>query len=306
MKEPRSFKGVWISASIWELSALTLQEKVFYAVMKGLDNEVGCFASNTYFSQLFGLSKNRCSEIIQSLEKKKVIRINYEYKPNSRAIERRIIQCVAVDHEREAKQESLPPKPAVSVVSTPLMDEDDDVNFQLANRKSTTSLAKQNQDEAHIGSRKIQDEGRSLDVSRRDSVWCHREVEESYSKKLEENKQSLYTKAHDKEKRKEIAMEILRYLNVKTAKTFDLVGSNQVLVMTCLDAGYTAEQLCQIIDVKCEQWQHDSKMAPYLRPKTLFKLANVNNYVNEHVKPTSQLTLQDLIKTGRMSLKDVL
>lgn len=66
----RAFKGIWIPAEIWLNKDLTLLEKVFLVEIDSLDNENGCFASNEYFSNFFGLSKNRCSEVIKSLEKK--------------------------------------------------------------------------------------------------------------------------------------------------------------------------------------------------------------------------------------------
>ena len=64
----REFKGVWIPKEIWLNKELTIQEKSFIAEIDSLDNDEGCFASNDYFSNFFGLSKNRCSEIIKSLE----------------------------------------------------------------------------------------------------------------------------------------------------------------------------------------------------------------------------------------------
>ena len=90
----RAFKGIWIPKEIWLNKELTLLEKVFFVEIDSLDNESGCFASNEYFSTFFDLSKNRCSEIIKSLEKKKMIRISYIYKENSKAIEKRIIRVL--------------------------------------------------------------------------------------------------------------------------------------------------------------------------------------------------------------------
>lgn len=88
----RAFKGIWIPAEIWLNEELTLLEKVFLVEIDSLDNETGCFASNEYFSKFFKLSKNRCSEVIKSLEKKGLITIKYIYKKNSKAIDKRIIK----------------------------------------------------------------------------------------------------------------------------------------------------------------------------------------------------------------------
>lgn len=88
----RAFKGIWIPAEIWLNKDLTLLEKVFLVEIDSLDNENGCFASNEYFSNFFGLSKNRCSEVIKSLEKKGIVTISYIYKKNTKQIEKRIIK----------------------------------------------------------------------------------------------------------------------------------------------------------------------------------------------------------------------
>lgn len=89
----RGFKGIWIPKEIWLNESLSIQEKVFLVEIDSLDNdEDGCFASNEYFANFFKLSKNRCSEIIKSLEKKGFIKISYIYKEQSKAIDKRVIK----------------------------------------------------------------------------------------------------------------------------------------------------------------------------------------------------------------------
>lgn len=88
----RAFKGIWIPAEVWLNDDLTLLEKVFLVEIDSLDNEEGCFASNDYFAKFFKLSKNRCSEVIKSLEKKGLVNISYIYKENTKLIEKRIIK----------------------------------------------------------------------------------------------------------------------------------------------------------------------------------------------------------------------
>ncbi|MEE0728793.1 MAG: helix-turn-helix domain-containing protein [Clostridium saudiense] len=88
----RAFKGVWIPKEIWLSKELTLTEKVFLTEIESLDNSDGCFASNEHFATFFNLSKNRCSEIVKSLEKKGYVDIKYIYKENSKEILKRIIR----------------------------------------------------------------------------------------------------------------------------------------------------------------------------------------------------------------------
>lgn len=90
----RDFKGIWIPKEIWLNKNLTVMEKLFLTEVDSLDNENGCFASNDYFSDFFGLSKNRCSEIIKSLEKKELFNISYIYRKGTKSIEKRIIKVL--------------------------------------------------------------------------------------------------------------------------------------------------------------------------------------------------------------------
>lgn len=67
--ESRDFKGVWIPRNVWLSNELTLQEKVILVEIDSLDNKDGCFASNEYFSEFFGLSVRQIQRCISSLEK---------------------------------------------------------------------------------------------------------------------------------------------------------------------------------------------------------------------------------------------
>jgi hypothetical protein len=67
----REFKGIWIPKEIWEDDNLTMAEKIFLVEINSLDNtEKGCYANNEYFSKFFKVSKNRVSEVINSLVEK--------------------------------------------------------------------------------------------------------------------------------------------------------------------------------------------------------------------------------------------
>ncbi len=88
----RDFKGVWIDKVIWLDSNLSWMEKLFITEINSLDNEDGCFASNDYFSDFFKLSKSRCSQIINSLIKKKYIKAKYEY--NGKEIKKRVLNIL--------------------------------------------------------------------------------------------------------------------------------------------------------------------------------------------------------------------
>ena len=90
MKQERDFKGVWIPKEIWINKDLTIMQKLFLVEINSLDNDSGCFAGNAHFVDMFELSKQRCSQIINSLAEKEYINITLIY--NGKQIEKRIIR----------------------------------------------------------------------------------------------------------------------------------------------------------------------------------------------------------------------
>ena len=64
----RNFKGIWITAQIWLNTSLTFTEKAMLAEIDSLQHPVrGCFASNPYFAEQFGLTTKWVSEVISRL-----------------------------------------------------------------------------------------------------------------------------------------------------------------------------------------------------------------------------------------------
>ena len=88
----RDFKGVWIPKELWLSLELSPIEKFFLIEIDSLDNDQGCFASNNHFSNLFGISRNRSSEIVKALKEKKYIKIQLIYK--GKMVDKRIIKIV--------------------------------------------------------------------------------------------------------------------------------------------------------------------------------------------------------------------
>lgn len=90
----RDFKGIWIPKEIWLMTGLKPAYRIFLSEIDSLDNGDGCYASNGHFSELFGLSKSRCSEIITMLSEQGYVTISYE--DNGRGEERRVIRLNAI------------------------------------------------------------------------------------------------------------------------------------------------------------------------------------------------------------------
>ena len=92
MEISRDFKGIWIPKDIWLSKDLTIQEKVFLAEIDSLEGKDGCFASNAYFAEFFGLSKERVRKIISSLVEKGYITNELIYKEGTEEVEKRILR----------------------------------------------------------------------------------------------------------------------------------------------------------------------------------------------------------------------
>lgn len=88
----RDFKGVWIPKDIWLDKDLSVMEKLFLVEIDSLDNAKGCFASNKHFSEFFGITKGRCTQIIKELEHKNLVTIHYERE--GKQVTKRIIRVV--------------------------------------------------------------------------------------------------------------------------------------------------------------------------------------------------------------------
>ena len=74
-KLTRDFKGIWIPKEVWESNELSIMEKVLFVEIHSLDNERGCYASNRYFSEFFGVSERQIQNVIGSLKGKGFIKV---------------------------------------------------------------------------------------------------------------------------------------------------------------------------------------------------------------------------------------
>ena len=74
----RDFKGVWIPREVWLSSELSLMEKVLFVEIHSLDNERGCFASNRYFADFFGMSPRQIATHVAALKGKGYVTVTIE------------------------------------------------------------------------------------------------------------------------------------------------------------------------------------------------------------------------------------
>jgi uncharacterized phage protein (TIGR02220 family) len=84
------------------------------------------------------------------------------------------------------------------------------------------------------------------------------------------------------------AIEILKFLNEKAERNFDTaVATNVDPVVVLLREGKTPEDVRAVIANRVRKWKGDPQMNEYLRPKTLFRRSNFENYKGE-IPPAEQ------------------
>lgn len=113
----RDFKGVWIPKEIWLSKDLSVQEKVLLVEINSLSKtENGCFASNEYFADFIGLSKERTRKLISSLVDKGYVTSSIEYKEGTREVGKRWLKATI---------------PYGQFQPCPLVENDQDINTEL-------------------------------------------------------------------------------------------------------------------------------------------------------------------------------
>lgn len=93
----RDFKGVWIPRDVWINKDLSITEKCLLIEIDSLDNEKGCFASNTYFAEFFNISQATITRMVKKLQDMEYIETTME------TYERGTRRVIKVTHSLSAK-----------------------------------------------------------------------------------------------------------------------------------------------------------------------------------------------------------
>ena len=91
MKDKPNYYAI-IPAIVRYDNDLKPNEKLLYGEITALTNKTGaCFATNSYFAQLYGVDKATVSKWIKNLKEKKYIKVVIQYKLKTREILNRAI-----------------------------------------------------------------------------------------------------------------------------------------------------------------------------------------------------------------------
>jgi len=98
----------------------------------------------------------------------------------------------------------------------------------------------------------------------------------SLSRKEKEKEQRLLSGSN----KPDVATSLLTYLNSKTGNKYRPEKTNLALIQARL-ASATVEQIQAVIDAKVAEWKADPKMRKFLRPSTLFRATNFEQYLGQ-------------------------
>lgn len=98
-----------------------------------------------------------------------------------------------------------------------------------------------------------------------------------------DDSQIATTKNNKKEKKdnSDACKEVIEYLNLKSGKAFTPTNAMTVKhISGRLNDGYTIDDMKKVIDIKVNEWKN-TDYEKYIRPDTLFRPTNFENYVNQ-------------------------
>lgn len=252
--EEHNYKNYYaiIPANVRYAKKLTPNAKLLYGEITALCNEKGyCWASNSYFADIYGVSKVSISKWIKSLVDNGYINSVITYKECSKEIDKRCLTIV-----KEHIEEN---------VNTPIE------NFNAPiKEKFNTYLRKDNKGIKEKFNTPL------------------RKVNTPIKEKFKENNtinntinNNIYKKENQKWKTE--IEEVVDYLNSKTNTNYKSTGEKtQRCIKARLNEGFSVDDFKKVIDTKCSEWLN-TDYAIYLRPETLFG-SKFEGYLNTPTK----------------------
>lgn len=239
-----------IPANVRYDKELSPNAKLLYGEITALCNYKGfCWASNSYFAELYGVEKKTVSRWISLLEKCGYIKTELKYKENSQEIENRYIFIVDPLHEKTDT-------PIHKKVDTPTPKKVEDNNTVINN---TTSL-----------------------LSKDNNKVINKNIvgETPTSSKNTKKPLQLFNKPYITSSSKNEVEEVIEYLNKITGKNYKTqTASTNKLILARLNEGYTVEDMKKVIEHRWKLWK-GTDIEQYVRPSTLFRPSNFESYVN--------------------------
>ena len=109
-------------------------------------------------------------------------------------------------------------------------------------------------------------------------------------------------KSRNKEEEQKVVY-IVGYLNERAGRNFSTTSRDTAgMIRGRLEDGYSLEDFKHVIDIKVAKWKGDPKMQDYLRPSTLFRPTNFENYLNESMPTDKPNPIKERLQREREKL----
>ena len=272
----KEFKGVWIPADIFLIEGLTLQEKLLIITIIGLDNGEGCFAGNDYLAKFIQVSKSTCSNFISKLKDKGIIYELKEFDGRKRyiAIDKKLLYSLPLINTEAAFEKQL--SSLSNIIKQPLKIAKADSEILEGSHTNIKKQPLKNSDHINIDN--------NIDINIPTNIINKENAELKNSTPTTQKKKK--EKIEDCEYYFEF-YQVINYLSEKTGATYRvpqqvskfLKYQPYTLIKSLLKENYTYKDLNKVVEDKCEEWLSNPKMCVYLKPDTLFRKSNFENYL---------------------------
>jgi uncharacterized phage protein (TIGR02220 family) len=84
---------------------------------------------------------------------------------------------------------------------------------------------------------------------------------------------------------REESKQVLQFLNLRTGKAYREVDANLKPIESILKSGVSLQDMKTVTMRKVHDWQSDPKMSAYLRPSTLYRRSNFEQYFGQTIIP---------------------
>lgn len=254
MEENPSYYAV-IPSQVRYDSELSPNEKLLYGEITALASKMGeCFATNNYFAELYNVHFKTVSKWIQHLKDKGYIHIEMSYKEGTKNIEKRIIRVNGI--------------PIRENVTTYTPNSGEGIHKKTEDNNTSINNIKNN----NI---------RNINITH--IIIKKRHFKTSYL--IRKNPNNF------------IVQNVIEKLNKLTGSKFNPKGKATSNLILNLLEDYTEEDLILVVEKMCYKWGTHKKgekdMSEYLRPSTLFRRSNFENYLGMKVE-RKNITTSDL------------
>ncbi len=109
-KHKRKFQGLWIPVELWFSEEFSLLEKMLMIEIASLDaTDKGCFASNSHFAKMFGVSRKYISFLINKLIEEKHLKSTIDKPAGNRRYLKTLSHCSGIGYPT-GKGQAIPPQ----------------------------------------------------------------------------------------------------------------------------------------------------------------------------------------------------